>query len=60
MKGINEKMAITQNDKQLNCYSLDLKQVLNTVIGKFIELLKKNNMLGVEILFRFPSRETKD
>jgi hypothetical protein len=37
-----------------------LKQVLTTVITKFIELLKKNNMLGVEVLFRFPSRETKD
>lgn len=60
MKGINEKVAVTQSDKQLNLYSLDLKQVLTTVITKFIELLKKNNMLGVEILFRFPSREIKD
>lgn len=60
MKGINEKVAVTQSDKQLNLYSLDLKQVLTIVITKFIELLKKNNMLGVEVLFRFPSREIKD
>lgn len=60
MKGINEKVAITQNEKILNMNSLDLKQVITIVIGKFIELLKKNKMLGVEIMFRFPSREIKD
>lgn len=30
------------------------------VTTKFVELLKKNKMLGVEILFRWPSREIKD
>ncbi len=30
------------------------------VTAKFVELLKKNKMLGVEILFRWPSREIKD
>jgi len=37
-----------------------MKQVINMVTGKFVELLKKNKMLGVEILFRWPSREIKD
>jgi hypothetical protein len=60
MKGINEKVAITQNDKTLNCNSIELKGVINIVISKFIELLKKNNLLGVEVMFRFPSREIKD
>ena len=38
----------------------DLKSVINLVVSKFTELLKKNHMLGVEALFRFPSREIKD
>jgi hypothetical protein len=37
-----------------------MKQVINMVTAKFVELLKKNKMLGVEILFRWPSREIKD
>jgi hypothetical protein len=60
MKGINDKVAITQNDKTLNNNSIELKAVISIVISKFIELLKKNKMLGVEIMFRFPSREIKD
>jgi hypothetical protein len=41
-------------------YKADMKQVIITITGKFTELLKKNKMLGVEILFRFPTREIKD
>jgi hypothetical protein len=41
-------------------YGMELNQIINLVTTKFIELLKKNRMLGVEILFRFPSREIKN
>jgi hypothetical protein len=44
----------------LKANSLELNFVINLITTKFIELLKKNKMLGVEILFRFPSREIKD
>ena len=37
-----------------------MKQIIKEITAKFTELLKKNKMLGVEILFRWPSREIKD
>jgi hypothetical protein len=42
MKGINEKVAVTQQEKLLNCYGIELKQVISVIVGKFIEMLKKN------------------
>ena len=60
MRGINEKVAYSQKEKLLKGNSLELNLIINQITTKFIELLKKNKMLGVEILFRFPSREIKD
>lgn len=37
-----------------------MKSIIKEITAKFTELLKKNKMLGVEILFRWPSREIKD
>lgn len=37
-----------------------MKQVIKDITAKFTTLLKTNNMLAVEILFRFSSREVKD
>jgi len=37
-----------------------MKAVISQITNKFTELLKKNRMLGVEILFRFPSMEIKN
>ena len=60
MTGILSKKARTQNQKQLEVYSTEMKQVIVQVTAKFTELLKTNKMLGVEILFRFPTRSIKD
>ena len=60
MKGIQDKVSHTQNDKMVDAYSSEMKAVITMVVQKFTELMKKNKMLGVEILFRFPSREVKD
>ena len=60
MRGIQDRVAVTQSQKQLELHRSEMKQVINMVTGKFVELLKKNKMLGVEILFRWPSREIKD
>ena len=38
----------------------ELKSVMKTIILRFVQLLKKNKMLAVEILFEFPTREIKD
>ena len=60
MAGLNEAKANTPAAKQVQGYKGEFKQVISTVTAKFTELLKQNRMLGVEILFRFPSREIKD
>ena len=60
MRGINEKTAYTQSERLYQTNALDLKSIVNIIVSKFTELLKKNHMLGVEALFRFPTREIKD
>ena len=60
MRGIQDRVAFTTSQKALELHRSEMKQVINMVTGKFTELLKKNKMLGVEILFRWPSREIKD
>jgi hypothetical protein len=60
MRGIQDRVASTSSQKQLELHRSEMKQVINMVTAKFTELLKKNKMLGVEILFRWPSREIKD
>ena len=60
MKGILEKKSTTQSGKQIETYKADVKSVITLITAKFTELIKKNKMLGVEILFRFPTREIKD
>ena len=60
MRGIQDRVAFTSSEKQLELHRSEMKQVINMVTAKFTELLKKNKMLGVEVLFRFPSREIKD
>jgi len=60
MRGILEKKASTVTAKQLEAFQVEMKSVINMITAKFTELLKKNKMLGVEILFRFPTREIKD
>jgi hypothetical protein len=60
MKGIMEHKASTVKQRQLEAYSIELKSVVTMVVGKFTELLKRNKMLGVEILFRFASKDIKD
>ena len=60
MRGILDKKAHTIQEKQLEASQAELKQVINQITLKFTELLQKNTMLGVEILFRFPTREMKD
>lgn len=60
MRGIFEKKPNTKNQRVLEANSAELKVVITSIVGCFTELLKKNPMAGVEILFRFDSRETKD
>ena len=60
MRGIQENKAHTVLQKQLQAYSSEMKAVISQVTCKFTELLKKNRMLGVEVLFRFPSKDIKD
>lgn len=60
MKGIFEKKPNTKNQRMLEANSAELKTVITSIVGSFTELLKKNPMAGVEILFRFDSRATKD
>lgn len=38
----------------------ELKLVLKAIAQSFLSQLRKNNMLAVEMLFEFPSREIKD
>lgn len=60
MRGIQDKIATTTNERALAVHNVEMKQIIKEIAGKFTELLKKNKMLGVEILFRWPSREIKD
>ena len=60
MRGIQEKVATTTNERTLAVHKTEMKQIIKEITAKFTELLKKNKMLGVEILFRWPSREIKD
>lgn len=50
----------TKSDVQLNYNVAELKAVVKTITLRFVQLLKKNKMLAVEILFEFPTREIKD
>ena len=56
MKGINESVTYTQKDRLFQMNINELQNVIKVIITKFTELLKKNHMLGVEIMFKFPSR----
>ena len=60
MRGIQEKIANTSNERTLQFHKIEMKSIIKEITAKFTELLKKNKMLGVEILFRWPSREIKD
>lgn len=60
MKGILQDKAVSSVAKQIEQHKAELKQIVTTIVSKFLELLRQNPMLGVEILFRFPSREIKD
>ena len=53
-------MSLTNQSKQLEAYKSELKNVISMITLKFTELLKKNKMLGVEIMFRWQSRSAKD
>jgi hypothetical protein len=50
----------SQQDTQLSYNAAELKNVMKTITLRFVQLLKKNKLLAVEILFEFPTREIKD
>lgn len=60
MRGIMDFKAHTTSQRQLESYTLELKSVITMIVARFTELLKRNKMLGVEILFRFASKDIKD
>lgn len=60
MRNVNMTGASSKQNAQLNYNTAELKSILKAIVLKFVQLLKRNKMLAVEILFEFPSREIKD
>jgi hypothetical protein len=60
MKGLSINAPATNREKQVEALKQDLRQVLINVIMQYLDVFTRNRLLGVESMFRFPSREHKD
>lgn len=50
----------TQKDMQLVYYQAELKNIMKSIVLRFVQLLKSNRMLAVESLFEFQTKDIKD
>lgn len=60
MKGISFGGPVTAKEKQVEAYLNDFKALVTLIVRQFFETLRSNSLLGIECLFRFPSKEIKD
>jgi len=60
MKGINTDGPVTMKEKQVEAYLNEFKALVTLIVRQFLDTLNNNSLLGIECLFRFPSKEIKD
>ena len=61
MKGIMENASgDSYNERKLRISNDQLKQIITTIVGKFVALQMDNPLLAMEAMFRFQTKEIKD
>ena len=60
MRGLMDYQDTSLLDKKLKLSKDQLRQVITTIVGRFVQLQKQNPLLLIEALFRFQSRDIKE
>ena len=58
MHGLGEKKTFAARKLQFS--EGQMREVVTAIVTRFVQLQSQNNMLVIEALFRYPSREVKD